>query len=90
MRLGAQFLVEDFEEYLTSVRCAEEAGYEFAWLIDSQLLWQDVYVYLARGLAASRPERPRGQVRHAPPAHHRSAAAFALTAPTPRGDGVGS
>jgi len=53
MRLGAQFLVQDFDEYLISVRKAEESGYEFAWLIDSQLLWQDVYVYLARGLAAT-------------------------------------
>ena len=53
MRLGAQFLAQDFPEYLQSVAKAEEAGYEFAWLIDSQLLWQDVFVYLSRGLAAT-------------------------------------
>jgi 5,10-methylenetetrahydromethanopterin reductase len=53
VRLGAQFLAQDFPEYVTSVRKAEESGYEFAWVIDSQLLWQDVFVYLARGLAAT-------------------------------------
>jgi len=53
MRLGAQFLAQDFPEYMESVAKAEKAGYEFAWLIDSQLLWQDVFVYLTRGLAAT-------------------------------------
>ena len=51
MNLGAQFLAQDFEQYLESVRKAEDAGYAFAWVIDSQLLWQDAYVYMARGLA---------------------------------------
>lgn len=50
MRLGAQFLPEKFDEYIASVRMAEQAGYEFAWLVDSQILWQDVYVYLTHGL----------------------------------------
>lgn len=53
MRLGAQFLAQDFNEYIASVRKAEEAGYEFAWLVDSQILWEDVYVYLTRGLEAT-------------------------------------
>ena len=53
MKLGAQFLAQDFDEYLVSVQKAEEAGYEFAWIIDSQLLWQDFYVYVTRGLAAT-------------------------------------
>jgi len=43
MKLGAQFLAQDFDEYVASVRKAEESGYEFAWVIDSQLLWQDVF-----------------------------------------------
>jgi 5,10-methylenetetrahydromethanopterin reductase len=51
MNLGAQFLAQDFDEYLESVRNAERAGYAFAWVIDSQLLWQDVYVYMSRGMA---------------------------------------
>lgn len=53
MRLGAQFLPEGFPTYLDSVRKAEEVGYERAWLVDGQMLWQDVYVYLAHGLAAT-------------------------------------
>ncbi|HEY3946876.1 MAG TPA: LLM class flavin-dependent oxidoreductase [Solirubrobacteraceae bacterium] len=53
MRLGAQFLPENFDEYIASVRKAEQCGYEFAWLVDSQILWQDVYVYLTHGLDAT-------------------------------------
>jgi alkanesulfonate monooxygenase SsuD/methylene tetrahydromethanopterin reductase-like flavin-dependent oxidoreductase (luciferase family) len=53
MSLGAQFLPQDFDEYLASVVKAEEAGYAFAWLVDSQILWQDAYVYMTRGLAAT-------------------------------------
>lgn len=53
MRLGAQFLPENFGEYVASVRKAEECGYELAWLVDSQILWQDAYVYLAHGLEAT-------------------------------------
>jgi len=53
MKLGAQFLPEDFDQYIASVLKAEEAGYAFAWLVDSQILWQDVYVYLTHGLHAT-------------------------------------
>ena len=53
MKLGAQFLPEDFPTYLESVRTAESVGYERAWLVDGQMLWQDVYVYLTHGLAAT-------------------------------------
>ena len=53
MKIGAQFLPEHFPVYLESVRKAEAAGYERAWLVDGQMLWQDVYVYLAHGLAAT-------------------------------------
>ena len=50
MSIGAQFMCQDFEECMTSVKKAEEAGYEYAWFIDSQILWQDVYVYMTSGL----------------------------------------
>ena len=53
MKLGAQFLPEHFPIYLDSVRTAESVGYERAWLVDGQMLWQDVYVYLTHGLAAT-------------------------------------
>jgi alkanesulfonate monooxygenase SsuD/methylene tetrahydromethanopterin reductase-like flavin-dependent oxidoreductase (luciferase family) len=53
MRLGAQFLPENFRTYIESLRTAEAVGYERAWLVDGQMLWQDVYVYLTHGLAAT-------------------------------------
>jgi 5,10-methylenetetrahydromethanopterin reductase len=50
MQLGAQFLCQDFDEYIASAQKAEEAGYAFAWLVDSQILWQDASVYMTHGL----------------------------------------
>jgi alkanesulfonate monooxygenase SsuD/methylene tetrahydromethanopterin reductase-like flavin-dependent oxidoreductase (luciferase family) len=35
------------------VRAAERAGYERAWLVDGQMLWQDLYVYMTHALAAT-------------------------------------
>jgi 5,10-methylenetetrahydromethanopterin reductase len=53
MRLGAHFLPEDFPAFIESVRAAERAGYERAWLVDGQMLWQDLYVYMTHALAAT-------------------------------------
>jgi alkanesulfonate monooxygenase SsuD/methylene tetrahydromethanopterin reductase-like flavin-dependent oxidoreductase (luciferase family) len=53
MRLGAHFLPEDFPVFLESVQAAEEAGYDRAWLVDSQMLWEDVWIYMAHALAAT-------------------------------------
>ena len=49
--IGAQFLAEGFEECVMSVQKAEEAGYSHAWFVDSQLLWQDCFVYITHALA---------------------------------------
>jgi alkanesulfonate monooxygenase SsuD/methylene tetrahydromethanopterin reductase-like flavin-dependent oxidoreductase (luciferase family) len=49
--IGAQFLAQDFEECVASVRKAEEAGYSHAWFVDSQILWQDCFVYMTHALA---------------------------------------
>ena len=49
--LGAQFTAERFDECIASVRAAEEAGYSHAWFVDSQILWEDCYVYITRALA---------------------------------------
>ena len=51
MQIGAQYLPEDFETCMESIQAAEEAGYGFAWFVDSQLLWHDVYVYMTSTLA---------------------------------------
>ena len=51
--IGAQFLEQDFEECIASVRAAEESGYSHAWFIDSQILWQDCVVYMTHALAAT-------------------------------------
>ncbi len=51
--IGSQFLAQDFEECIASVQKAEEAGYSHAWFVDSQLLWQDCFVYMTHALAAT-------------------------------------
>jgi 5,10-methylenetetrahydromethanopterin reductase len=53
MRIGAQFMCQDFDLCMQSVEAAEDAGYGFAWFIDSQILWQDVYVYMTSALAGT-------------------------------------
>ena len=57
--IGSQFLAQDFEECVASVQKAEEAGYSHAWFVDSQLLWQDCFVYMTHALAADRAHRRR-------------------------------
>jgi alkanesulfonate monooxygenase SsuD/methylene tetrahydromethanopterin reductase-like flavin-dependent oxidoreductase (luciferase family) len=49
--IGSQFLAQDFEECMESVRMAEAAGYSHAWFVDSQILWQDCFVYMTHALA---------------------------------------
>ena len=53
VKLGAHFLPEDFPTFVASVQAAERAGYARAWLVDGQMLWHDVYVYMAHALAAT-------------------------------------
>ena len=53
MKLGAHFLPEDLPVFLESVREADAVGYERAWLVDGQMLWQDIWVYLTHGLTAT-------------------------------------
>ncbi|MBT3171625.1 MAG: LLM class flavin-dependent oxidoreductase [Rhodospirillaceae bacterium] len=50
MIIGAQFLCEDFPTYLESVKLAEKNGYGRAWVVDSQMLWEDAYVYMSCAL----------------------------------------
>ncbi len=51
--IGSQFTCERFDECIASVRRAEQAGYSHAWFIDSQILWQDCFVYMTSALAAT-------------------------------------
>jgi alkanesulfonate monooxygenase SsuD/methylene tetrahydromethanopterin reductase-like flavin-dependent oxidoreductase (luciferase family) len=53
MKLGAHFLPEDFSIFMDSVRTAEKAGYDRAWIVDSQMLWEDVWVYMTHALAGT-------------------------------------
>ena len=53
MKIGAHFLPEDFPLFMECVKTAEDAGYDRAWVVDSQMLWEDVWVYLTRSLLAT-------------------------------------
>lgn len=53
MRISAQFMPGDLPVFVDSVRAAERAGYERAYLVDGQLLWRNVLIYMAHGLAST-------------------------------------
>lgn len=44
----------EFEKFIDSVVAAENAGYDRAWVFDSQMLWKDVYVYMSHALQATK------------------------------------
>src|SRR5919202_1941039 len=43
----------DLPVFVDSVRKAEESGYARAYLVDGQLLWRNVFVYMSLGLDAT-------------------------------------
>ena len=65
--IGSQFLAQGFEECVASVQKAEEAGYSHAWFVDSQLLWQDCFVYMTT--RSQRPGQHRRRHRGHEPLH---------------------
>jgi alkanesulfonate monooxygenase SsuD/methylene tetrahydromethanopterin reductase-like flavin-dependent oxidoreductase (luciferase family) len=54
MKIGAQFLPEDTQTFLASVRKADDVGYARAWLVDGPMLWHEVYVYVTQALAETK------------------------------------
>lgn len=54
MKVGVQFKPEDFPVFLESVRKAEDSGFSRVYLVDGQLLWRDIYVYMTHALAATK------------------------------------
>lgn len=53
MKIGAQFIPGDLPVFLESIKKAEEIGYSRAFLVDGQLLWRNIYVYMTHALAAT-------------------------------------
>ena len=53
MKISAQFMPGDLPVFIDSVRKAEESGYARAYLVDGQLLWRNVFVYMTLGLDAT-------------------------------------
>lgn len=53
MRIGVQFKPEDWPVLREQVVTAERLGYSRIYLVDGQLLWRDIYVYMTQVLAAT-------------------------------------
>ena len=53
MRISAQFMPGEIDEFTASLQKADEAGLPRAYLVDGQLLWPDVYIYMDRALRAT-------------------------------------
>ena len=47
MKIGAQLLVQEYPEFLETAKALEKNDYAYAWVVDSQMLWEDAYVYVA-------------------------------------------
>ncbi len=50
MKVSAHLTCERYPEFMTSLIKMENAGYERCWIVDSQMLWEDAYVYAALAL----------------------------------------
>lgn len=53
MKIAAQFQPGEISEFEASLRKADEAGLPRAYLVDGQLLWPDIYVFMDRALCAT-------------------------------------
>lgn len=53
MHIGAQFIPGDLPVFVESIRKAEEVGYSRVYMVDGQLLWRNIYVYMTHALAAT-------------------------------------
>ena len=53
MKISAQLMPGDLPVFVDSARKAEECGYARVWLVDGQLLWRNVFVYMTHGHAAT-------------------------------------
>jgi alkanesulfonate monooxygenase SsuD/methylene tetrahydromethanopterin reductase-like flavin-dependent oxidoreductase (luciferase family) len=54
MKIGAHLKVEDYPDFLRSAEALERNGYARAWVVDSQMLWEDCYVYVALAMEKTR------------------------------------
>ena len=53
MKISAQFMPGEINEFTTSLKAADRAGLRRAYLVDGQLIWPDVYIYMDRALCAT-------------------------------------
>ncbi|MFQ5426318.1 MAG: LLM class flavin-dependent oxidoreductase, partial [Gaiellales bacterium] len=54
MKISAQFMPGEIDEFTASLKKADEAGLQRAYLVDGQLLWPDIYVYMDRALSSTK------------------------------------
>jgi alkanesulfonate monooxygenase SsuD/methylene tetrahydromethanopterin reductase-like flavin-dependent oxidoreductase (luciferase family) len=51
MKIAGHLTCERFDECIKSAQLMEKAGYTRLWVVDSQMLWEDAYIYGAYALA---------------------------------------
>ena len=47
MKIGAHLLLQDFPEFIKTTKALEDNNFARAWVVDSQMLWEDAYIYVA-------------------------------------------
>lgn len=53
MKVGVYLLATELDPFLEAAQEADRLDYQRVWVPDSQMLWRDVYLYMARGLQAT-------------------------------------
>jgi alkanesulfonate monooxygenase SsuD/methylene tetrahydromethanopterin reductase-like flavin-dependent oxidoreductase (luciferase family) len=53
MKIAAQLMPGDLPVFVESAKKAEESGFSRIYLVDGQLLWRNVFVYMTHGMAAT-------------------------------------
>ncbi len=50
MKIGAQLLVQEYPEFIETVKLLEKNNYDRAWVVDSQMLWEDAYIFVTMAM----------------------------------------
>ena len=79
MKISGHLTVERYSEFIDSIVAMENAGYERCWIVDSQMLWEDAYVYAALALEKTKRIEMGTAVSNAVTRHYSVSASASVT-----------
>lgn len=79
MKISGHLTVERYSEFMDSIVAMDNAGYERCWIVDSQMLWEDAYVYAALALEKTKKIAMGTAVSNAVTRHYSVSASASAT-----------